>query len=465
MSTTYIYQSHDWITDVFIRHERLSREDRYCSRCEDYDILIAVCDNEAELSRTLKWLFVEGYDILPSEEYEDVRDKYCPPLLRQWDLQKWEGNPDEYKAMADHLAELERSFDMEGLEYKEIGGKINPFYYINSRDIRAHLRSLNYEFSSLEVAWLIWQSKDTSLNDRHQAWRKLIETMPDCSIERRYNTVAQESLHAFLKKLIDTEQRLLNLFCHSRDEAVYSFRYHKPGEQYWEDCETLFYSREDSAWAKCLDTIAEQVEIADHIIVRKRWLNGIHRDIEVEMDGLRRICKVYSNEVTDEESPYLCEGLDGLWFDFPTPFQRGDIVIDCRRTELDYDNEMLEPFVYDDPGWSDKVRERLLKNGCNLDMTAYGLFQDMTSGELYSECMHGYMNLEYYHGKLNGKQRVLKAASNFLKGEISIDLYSHSYRRILDEETVKHRPAWYTKEGQKLAGLIEETDEGSTDNA
>ena len=249
MEKTYIYLKHDWDTDFFIRHEQLSPDDRYCAYCEDYDILIAVCDNEAALSRTLKWLFIEGYDVLPSDEYDDFREKYCPPLLRQWDLQKLEDNPDEHLAMAEHLVELDRIFDMEGLEYKEIGGKINPYYYINSRDIRAYLRSLHYEFSSLEVAWLIWQSKDTSLDDRHRAWAKLIETMPDCPIEERFNTVAQESLHAFLKKLMDTEKRLLNLFEHSRDEAVYSFRYHEPGEKCWNDCETLFYDREHSASA------------------------------------------------------------------------------------------------------------------------------------------------------------------------------------------------------------------------
>lgn len=464
MKTTYIYQKHDWNTNFYIQHERFSREDRYCSHCEDYDTLIGAYDNEAELSRKLKWLFIEGYDVLTADEHDAFWDKYCPPLMRQWELQKLEDTSDEYKAMAENLAELEHTFDMDGLEYKEIDGKINPFYYINSRDIRAHLRSLNYEFSSLEIAWLIWQSKDTSLGDRHRAWLKLIETMPDCSIEERLNTLPQESLHAFLKKLIDVEKRLLNLFEHSRDEAVYSFRYREPGERHWNECETLFYGRDCSAWVNCLGAIAEQVEIADRIIVRKRWLNGTHRDIKIEMDGLRRICKVVSNEVTDEEYPYLCEGLDGLWFDFPTPFRIGDIVVDCRRTALDHDDDMLSPFVYDDSALPETARKNLLKNGCNLDMTAYGLFQDMTSGELYSECMHGYMNLEYYHGELKGKQRVLKATSNYLKGEISIELYSHAYRKILDEENIKHRYCWYTEEGQKLAGLIDDTNEGSAND-
>ncbi len=459
MEKVYLYRKHDWNTDFFIRHERLSREERYCSHCEAYDTLIGVYDSEAELSRKLKWLFNEGFDVIPSGEYDEIRDKFCPPLLRQWDLQTLEGSPEEYQAMAEHLAGLERCFNMEGLEYKETGGRVNPYYYINSGDIRAHLRSLNYEFSALETAWLIWQSAETSLDDRHRAWRKLIETMPDCPIKERPGTVPQESLHAFLKKLMDTEKRLLDLFCRSGDEAVYSFRYHEPGARDWEECETLFYGGNDSGWAICTDAMDEQVELADRIVVRKRWLNGVRGEIEAELDGLRRICRISSEEVNDEEFSCLHRGFDGLWFDFPTPFRRGDIVADCRRSVLDplCKDERFDPFVFDDPGLTDQLRAELLENGCGDDMTVYGLFQDRDSGELYSECMHGSMNLEYYRGELSGKRRVLKAAGNFLKGEIGAALYAHAYRKILDEEAIRSRPEWVTEEGLRLAALTETT--------
>lgn len=35
--------------------------------------------------------------------------------------------------------------------------------FINSKDIREHLKSINYEFNLLEVAWLIYQSRNVSI--------------------------------------------------------------------------------------------------------------------------------------------------------------------------------------------------------------------------------------------------------------------------------------------------------------
>ena len=32
--------------------------------------------------------------------------------------------------------------------------------FINSRDIREHLKKIGYQFTSLEAAWLIWQCKN-----------------------------------------------------------------------------------------------------------------------------------------------------------------------------------------------------------------------------------------------------------------------------------------------------------------
>ena len=77
--------------------------------------------------------------------------------------------------------------------------------FINSKDIREHLRSIGYEFNSLETAWLIYQCHDATIDEKHKAWNELIETMPDCPIEKRLNTVAQDSLHAFLRLYMTLE--------------------------------------------------------------------------------------------------------------------------------------------------------------------------------------------------------------------------------------------------------------------
>jgi len=105
--------------------------------------------------------------------------------------------------------------------------------FINSTDIREHLRSIRYEFNSLETAWLIYQCHDATIDEKHKAWNELIETMPDCPIEKRLNTVAQDSLHAFLRQYMKLEDKYMNEFCDERhadtfnDDKpfVYKFKY------------------------------------------------------------------------------------------------------------------------------------------------------------------------------------------------------------------------------------------------
>lgn len=44
------------------------------------------------------------------------------------------------------------------------------FRFVNSKDIREHLRNIGYEFNSLEAAWLIYQCRDAAIDEKHKAW-------------------------------------------------------------------------------------------------------------------------------------------------------------------------------------------------------------------------------------------------------------------------------------------------------
>ena len=91
--------------------------------------------------------------------------------------------------------------------------------FINSKDIRKHLKDIGYKFNSLEVAWLIYQCRDATIKEKHKAWQELIETMPDCRIEQRYNTAPQESLHVFLREYMALEDRLASAFYEDADDG------------------------------------------------------------------------------------------------------------------------------------------------------------------------------------------------------------------------------------------------------
>ena len=47
--------------------------------------------------------------------------------------------------------------------------------FINSPDIRDHIRNIGHHFTSIEAAWLIWQSRHITLAEKHDAWRELMK--------------------------------------------------------------------------------------------------------------------------------------------------------------------------------------------------------------------------------------------------------------------------------------------------
>ena len=59
------------------------------------------------------------------------------------------------------------------------------FRFIDSKDIREHLRQIGYSFIAPEAAFLVWQCRSATLKEKITAWREIIETMPDCSLTRR----------------------------------------------------------------------------------------------------------------------------------------------------------------------------------------------------------------------------------------------------------------------------------------
>ena len=144
---------------------------------------------------------------------------------------------------------------------------MNVYRFINSKDIREHLESIKYPFGSLEAAWIIYQCRFASLEEKHAAWRELIQTMPDCAIEERPNTEAHDSLHRFLAAYMERETKLLHAFCEN-DGGVYR----------WTECQEDGGCFEHpgiySDYAKCCDRISREIgdnedgEIASYLVTK-----------------------------------------------------------------------------------------------------------------------------------------------------------------------------------------------------
>ena len=333
------------------------------------------------------------------------------------------------------------------------------FEFINSRDIREHLQKINYSFSSLEAAWIIWKSKYTSLQEKHDAWNEIIKTMPDCKIEERSNTRPYPSLHAYLTRLMEIENNCIEMVLRQEPNTFYigtytsenDWHYGHPSKSYAECFEdTISYCHYDSVHD---DTSAYRIRI------RKVWFDGRDEKIGLEVTPKGEILKIlYADFKSCDEINIIDRGFDGMWFDFPNPFQRGDIIYTPGRLsktdfECDYGPCVLEAEI---PNRC--CVERWKKStGCDSsDMLVDGFFQ-REDGTVFAECTANYMNFEYYRGELTGKKRILMAISNYLKGEISLDLLLNAYHVIILEEHIKDaRPYNITQEGIALAGITED---------
>ncbi len=316
------------------------------------------------------------------------------------------------------------------------------FQYVNSKDIRAHLENIGYQFNALEAAWLVCQCHTATMEEKHAAWREIIDTMPDMRVE--FADESFESLHQLLRDNMAEEQRWFQSFVSPDASAVYEFEYYERKTNH--RCS----SRPFAEYNACISAMKKSVAVYKNgeispIIIRKTIVDAVESNpSSVVVDPYGIVKEIFKWNYYDD-----------LWFAFPTPFQKGDIVFAPNGNE----EILFEEILYDDAfvltETATDIFSRTNKHMCDsTDMTAYGYFQK-EDGTLYAECMHHYMDLERYpEEKLTGKKRILKALSNQMKGEIDAVVFARAYHQILLEESARDSlPQDITDEGMLLAGL------------
>ncbi len=341
--------------------------------------------------------------------------------------------------------------------------------FINSRDIRKYHRDIGYEYNALEAAWLVSQCHCKTLKQKHEAWQWIIDNMPDMEVKdcgRWGSNFNDDSIHKLLKEYMDMDNAFIKDFQDNSGGYFYKFRRYSHSVKRGgavSDYEGFF-----SSWDKCLKYIFDNEDAEDaafYEISRRKPDEPddriIHGSIEIDIAGqILDVSAAYEKE-ENERWFYLDTFFDELWFSFPVPFKRGDIVYLRSR----YHPEDREPVVIDDiivpNGWDEEeyIKKRM-EYGDTSDMNIWGYAADTewVSGYrgAYREVWDSYMDAEYYRDELEGYNRVLKPISSWLKGEFNdeLDLLLAGYHHIMMEEYLKRTvPVLYTKEGLKLAGF------------
>lgn len=329
------------------------------------------------------------------------------------------------------------------------------YKYIPSKDIREHLQKIGYEFSGLEAAYVIWNNKNITLNEKDAAFAKLIDEYPDEEIKGRINTVPRKSLHAFLDTYMGIPDFEFGTFYDNEaKDAVYRYRFYCKGDGGWcENYDRVFQTYEDmeQALKKDLDLPIEKVQ------VKKSYFDKQRSDMVITQNKNGEIAGLDYSRMSE-----LNDVFEGYWIDIPLPFKRGDILIQ-KCSLYDYSTEDNEPFVLEScynwrvedykkngiklsPTQAKNVNRRYYRLKQNGDITdtlpcGYALSNGFVRGanKLYRDVIDGIdvLSLEYYRGELTGANRLLSLLSKRMKNEIDDELFAHGHFIITQEEYLK----------------------------
>ncbi len=351
---------------------------------------------------------------------------------------------------------------------------------VNSKDMQNYLRQIGYQFTAPEAAFIIYQCKGRTLDEKMAAWKEIIDTMPDCSILKRLNLMQINSFHDVLAEYMDLQRQKVQDFYDS-DGYIYSLSYHEPPEKCgisdgWYDEEDEYFAD----YSSCLEYCKTEEEITsgdvDRILIRKRRLHSAGSLAEgerIDKPPGGHLLLSLQFDILEAEQIFNCDNnsvrlyatdldliFEGMCFDFPTPFRKGDLLIGHR----DIDTGAAMPFVlsyivtwnskefqnrgfafHECPwhkGWEDWDRHRvhLLRDGDTTDMDEIGTY--VFQGQLYRDNIGVIpIDLEYYSGTLEGDVRQLQAVSLYEKGEMPVDQLINRCSSIR-QESISENTKW-----------------------
>ncbi len=322
---------------------------------------------------------------------------------------------------------------------------------------------------------MVWQSKDTPLEERFAAWEEIIETMPDSSFTgyRHFNFKTKQmepaprySLHDFLRRYIQRQKELLDVFTKEGDGTYALEKREGPwmgGEindwfssegRYGRYGDVMEDMEMEKGWG-CFNRMRVQKIINCGSMRTKTSMPNI-LTLDYDMDA-RPLRFVYRDDFRHQSLyPDDLEKLfSKLEVHIPAPFRQGDILWDpSGEPGIPYEEDST-PFVLDYiPNWNEaeqaangfapgeKFYQRKGEDGKYesrfqdppRDYGTYGVTVGK-SGQLH-QAYNGfacYLDLEPYHGPLEGTFAALKPISEYIKGNLTEDLLLNSVLALLHQ--------------------------------
>lgn len=321
---------------------------------------------------------------------------------------------------------------------------MNILDFVDSRDIREHLRSIDFQPSTIEAAYLVWFSKTATLDQKCEAWQEIARTMPNCSLEATHAGLGRPAIpdfHAFLRWTIDYNKRCVDAFASG---TGYVYQYEEeivPDGQLCGAFGTPF-----SCYEKCAEALRSDDELASRPEARVRITRcpldadeKHHREDWLMVNGKGEALSVYCPSAGPVENDWEI-AFEFIWVDIPTPFHTGDIVWTPQGSAREpftlfdlptWDRTKLEAELRQadrSDEWLDHAQQRLehyrhAGDISNMRATGCSITYNETFPLYIGEPDPLYLNLEYYRKPLEDEQRILIAAQAYLRGDLYVDSF------------------------------------------
>ena len=325
---------------------------------------------------------------------------------------------------------------------------------INSTAIRDYCRKIKYQFNTEELAVLVYRNKTMDIFEKISKYQDLIDNYPDMEVIERINCEHYDSVKVMLKNEIERNKKTYEDFVKKDENSVYTWdEYNRTTKEYSRSYEIINNLKKtyEETYKSVKDYINEFDDTISFIITKKFFGENerlIYAHYSV-IDKTPKLVKIY-----DKKDDFL--DIDNIFVYMPTPFKKGDILISENPSRCNYgDNGEIFVLEYLRT-WQPNIKEYLAKGNCDSsDMSGSGYYLYDNKAQIILEDKWDYDSFEYYEGNIEGNNRILKAISSYLKGEIGMELLIHAYDVFKIESINKTMPDFYTEEGLKKAGFTD----------
>lgn len=186
---------------------------------------------------------------------------------------------------------------------------IDTASFLNSKDIADYWRRIGFICTPLQSAYIVWQNHTKTLQEKHAAWREIVETMPDCIVaegHRKTNMGISDalagSLHEFLRAFMRLQNKLVERFYQKRDHAVYRYRVLYEGDEDWSKDHWLYDTAEE-----CFADVNADEDLIPSIVciqLTKQWI-GENRALTLSVKADKTVINIDAQEL-DEANTLFC---------------------------------------------------------------------------------------------------------------------------------------------------------------